>query len=78
MNFYYLQWRFSITWHLIPLKEPFDEKIIDSAFLKITESEVNDLKTHFIYAGLFYFSRGYEDTGQSLSSFVTVTNKLGD
>ena len=47
----------SITWYFISLKEPFDEEIIDSALLKISESEANELKTHFVYAGWYYCHR---------------------
>ena len=43
-----------MTWHLIPLKEQFDEEMIDSALLKISESEARELNTHFVYAGSYY------------------------
>ena len=59
----------SITWHLIPLKEPCDEEIIDSALLKISESEANELKTHFVYTGSYNYNSRFEGD-RILQSFI--------
>ena len=43
--------------------------MIDSALLKISEIEANELKTHFIYAGWYYHNRRFEG-GPKLRSFI--------
>ena len=37
------------------LKERFDEKIIDSCLLKLTQSKANECKTHFLIASGYYY-----------------------
>ena len=39
-----------------PLQESFDNKIIDSAFKLIKQFGYQDLKPHFIYAGVYYIN----------------------
>ena len=41
--------------------------MIDSAFQKISDSEANELKLHFVYAGWYYCNRGSEG---KLRSFI--------
>ena len=45
-------------------KERFDKQVIDSAFKGIVESKTDNLKIHFVYAGIYY--RKHEDALKSL------------
>ena len=40
---------------ITPSKEQFDERAIDSAFRNIIESKTEDMDTHFVYAGEYYY-----------------------
>ena len=63
---------------MIPLKEKFDEEIIDSAFLKISEIESNELKTHFVYAGAFNLYRGSGRRSLRSSILERMKKNIGD
>ena len=38
---------------MTPIKDEFDEKVLDSSFEKIVKSKTEDMETHFVYASVY-------------------------